>query len=156
MYLTERLDEEISRAYRDHYKLAVMVVKVDLPDDVDNYVRLARMDDLLYAVAQSIRANVRKMDVVARLGETCFALILPHTGSRVAVAAERLVPIVDSAGVDAGRGHKLSATARIGIARYPKDAASGLDLLEAAAKDLGFTLDELQGGAGEEEIRKAA
>ena len=69
-------------------------------------MRLARMDDTLYAAAQAIRANVRKMDVLARLGETSFALILPHTGSRAAAVSERLKDVVASVGVETGRRGK--------------------------------------------------
>ena len=48
-YFEERLDEEISRAFRDRAKLSIVLLNVCLPEDLENCVRVLRMDDLLYA-----------------------------------------------------------------------------------------------------------
>ena len=48
-------------------------------------------DQLLRAIAQTIRRSVRATDVVARLGGDEFALLLPETGGEAAQAALRKI-----------------------------------------------------------------
>ncbi|MCL5102789.1 MAG: sigma-70 family RNA polymerase sigma factor [Armatimonadetes bacterium] len=154
-YFLERLDEEISRACRDHYKLALMLVSVEFPEGMDSLVRMVRLDDYLYNIGQSMRRHVRKMDVMARFGETCFALLMPHTAGYAKVVAERLQEIVSSIEIDPGRrGQKLTATARTGIAKYSADAPSSREMLTKAAENLGVPLETLEGG--QTPLKKAA
>ncbi len=154
-YLTERLDEELSRAYRDRHKVALVLIDVCMPEEIDNYVRMVRMDDVLYTVAQSMRSNVRKMDVVARLGQTCFALILPHTASHAGVVADRMSDTIANVQIDSGhKGRVLSPRAKAGIAKYPADAITARDMLRIAAEDMGSTIEEITGD--DRQLRKAA
>ncbi len=143
-YFDQRLDEEISRAYRHQDSVALMLVNISLPSDLENYVRMLRMDDVLYTTGQCMRNSVRKMDVVARYGDTCFALILPHTPSCEKVV-DRLVKLINSTEIDSGR-RKVKASASVGVAVYPKDATNSRDLLRAAAADLGMSLDDIRIG----------
>ena len=154
-YFLERLDEEVSRAFRDHSKIAVMLINVALPDDLDTYVRMVRMDDMLYTLGQSIRSNVRKVDVISRFGETCFALILPHTSTQVKTVVERLTDVVSSVQIDSGRkSQTIAVTAQIGVAKYPSEASNSQSLLTMAAENLGISLEEIQGNRSQ--IKKAA
>ena len=154
-YFMERLDEEISRAYRDRYKLALMLVSIEFPEGMDNLVRMVRMDDYLYNVGQAMRGHVRKMDVMARFGETCFALLMPHTAGHATVVAGRLKEIIALVEIDSGRrGQKFTASAHIGIAKYSVDASGSRDLLAKAAENLGVPLETLEGGQAP--LKKAA
>ena len=143
-YFEQRLDEEISRASRQGSKLAVMLIDVKLPDDAQKYLRMLRMDDILYAAAQSMHERVRKMDVLGRFGHTSFALILPHTSSRASVVGERLQEVLSTIAIESGRTtEKIKADACIGIARYPDQASNARTILSAACKDMGMTAEEL-------------
>ena len=154
-FFLERLDEEVSRAFRGRYKLAVMLVDVQLPDTLDNYMRLARMDDAMYAVGQSVRQTVRKVDVVARFSETCLALILPHTSSHAYVVAERLQEVISSVQIESGRKSvSLGAVARTSVAAYPLGASNSRDLLRKAADELGISLESQSGKKAQ--MKKAA
>jgi RNA polymerase sigma-B factor len=155
-YFVERLDEELSRAYRENYKVAVVLVEVCLPEELDRYVRMIRTDDVLYTVAQNVRESVRKMDLVSRFGATAFALMLPHTAGHASVVADRIAGIISSIEIDAGcKGKGLTAGARVGIARYPADASSSDHLIRKAAENLGSTVEELTGASGEGRARAA-
>jgi len=144
-YFLRRLDEEVSRAYRDRHKLALVLLNVRLPEEIDQYVRIIRTDDVLYTVAQCIRESVRKMDVVARFSDTCFALILPHSTGQPSAVAGRLTRIVESVTVDLGRkGRAAACSAQIGMARYPADAQTSRDLLRAACGSLGIPAEEIE------------
>lgn len=155
-YFEERLGEEISRAFRNHHKLALLVVDVKLPEEVDRYIRMIRTDDVLYTVAQQMRGSVRKMDVIARLSESCFAVILPHTSSQASKVADRIQEVIASVDVESGkRNQRIPVNCRIGMAKYPSDASGGPELLEKAYENLGIPLRELT-FADETDERKAA
>ncbi|MCE5313638.1 MAG: sigma-70 family RNA polymerase sigma factor [Armatimonadota bacterium] len=154
-YFMERLDEEISRAYRSNHKLSILLVDIQLPSDLDSYIRMVRMDDYLYNVAQSIRVQVRKMDLVARFGETSFALLLPHIATNAQHVADRVASITASVEMDSGRKQKVSGTANIGIAKYPADAFTAKDMLEKAAENLGVPLEQLMRESNSQ-MKKAA
>lgn len=155
-YLEQRVDEEISRACRDGSSMALMLIDVCLPDNVDRYMRMVRMDDILYTAAQEMRASVRKMDVLARFGETSFGLILPHTENQAARVAERLSGLVSDIEIESGRkAAKIGATARVGIATYPADASTYRQLAKIACKKMGTTVAELT-GEQETKLKKAA
>jgi len=155
-YLDERLDEELSRAYRQKYKVALLLVDVQLPEDMDNYVRMIRLDDVLYTVAQSMRDSLRKMDVLARFGTTSFAVILPHTDKNATVVAKRMDEIVNSIEIDTGRkNQKTRAGAQVGMAIYPTCAHSVAPLISKAAENMGTSVEALE-GPSELSPRKAA
>ncbi len=155
-YLEQRVDEEISRACRSGSSMALVLIDVCLPDNVDRYMRMVRMDDILYTAAQEMRASVRKMDVLARFGETSFGLILPHTEDQARRVADRLANVVSSIEIESGRKvSKLGATARIGIAKYPADASNYRQLVKMACESMGATVKELM-GEQETVLKKAA
>ncbi len=155
-YFAQRLDEEISRAYRGDHKLSVMLISISLPDDLNPLVRMVRLDDVLYAVAQAIRGSIRKMDVLARVGETCFGIILPHTAQHAGVVSERLRGVIESVEAETGyKGRKLHPGASFGIGKYPADGSNVSGVLNKAASELGLPLEELTRGKPEE-LRKAA
>lgn len=144
-YFEERLHEEICRAYRHKHKLAVMLVEVCTPDEIEAYLRAVRTDDLLYMAGQCVRERVRKMDIVARYSDTCFGLILPHTSREAQVVADRLTQAVCAIQIESGRaGCKLGAVVRVGFAEYPAEASNSRDLIEAAARKLGMSAREQQ------------
>lgn len=155
-YFEQRLDEEISRACRQGAKLVLMLIDVKLPDDAHKYLRMLRMDDILYAAAQSMREHIRKMDVMARFGNTSFALILPHTSSRASVVGERMEEVLNSIAIESGRKtERISAEACIGIAKYPAQASNAKAMLCAACEDMGMTMEELTGET-QPQMKKAA
>ncbi len=133
-----------------------MLIDICLPDDVDRYLRVVRIDDVLYSAAQAIRAGVRKMDVLTRFGRTSFGLILPHTASHASVVAERISEIISGIEIESGRKTtKIGATARVGIAKYPAEAVSYRDMLDRACRDMGVTAAELL-GEDQPPLKKAA
>jgi diguanylate cyclase (GGDEF)-like protein len=155
-YFLDRLDEEISRSYRGNHKLSVLLLNVEMPDELDKYVRMVRMDDYLYNVAQAMRAQVRRMDLAARFGETSFAFLLPHTATNAQHVADRLAGIVESIAIEPGRkGCKVTGSADIGIAKYPADAFTSRDMIEKAAENMGTTPEQLT-GESKTQLKKAA
>jgi len=145
-YFAQRFDEEISRACRNGDKLSLMFFVVDLPEEMDKYVRIIRLDDYLYDLGQALKSYLRKIDVIARFGETSFAIIMPHTSENADRVGHRLMGVVDSIEISTGRKNQsVKSSARYGISRYPADAFTTSDLIEGAARALGMTLEQLSG-----------
>jgi diguanylate cyclase (GGDEF)-like protein len=90
-YLDRRLADEVKRAQRAGGQLAVIVVDLDLFKSVNDRYGHLEGDRLLQAVARTIGASVRDIDVVTRFGGEEFAVILPGAGENEAhVVAERI------------------------------------------------------------------
>jgi len=90
-YLDRRLSDEVKRAQRGGGQLAVLILDLDLFKSVNDRYGHLEGDRLLQAVARTIGASVRDIDVVTRFGGEEFAVILPGASERDAyVVAERI------------------------------------------------------------------
>jgi len=150
-YFVDRLDEEVSRSCRHKDTLGVVVLEICLPLEVEDYVRKVRMEDLLYTIAQTMRRSVRKMDVMAHLEDSVFALILPHTGQHAETVCNRLTAAVNSMVIESGRrNEKFSPVLQTGSAVYPLQASGAAQLLDMAMGRLASATSQyLMGRAGE-------
>jgi RNA polymerase sigma-B factor len=130
-HFVERLHQEVERARRYPQQFAILVLSPDREDlSAEDRAGLARL----------LRANVRSIDLVARLRGGSFGLLLPHTGREAGVLAERIVRMV--AGRLGGNGQPL--TVSVGIAAFPGDGRGAEELLCSA----GGALEEARGQGG--------
>ena len=114
-----RFIEEASRSTRLRQNLALLLFKADQPVKTDQ--RQTRV------LATRLKDLVRKMDVVGRLDQDLFAVVLPDTISAVALTiANRLHGQNDDAETD------LNFGVSCGIALYPNHGASFDTLLQSA------------------------
>jgi RNA polymerase sigma-B factor len=127
-YFLARLEEELSRATRHHYPVAVMLMSLEyLSDSHGGWVPMTA-DERLEALGQAIRSRVRRADLVARYESHQFALMLPHTGSQAAAVCERLQGIVQT--MNASSGQELfPVRGTLTFASFPEDAGNIADLL---------------------------
>lgn len=96
-------------------------------------------DDVLQQLAKVLRDSCRGDDLVFRYGGEEFAVILPNASADVAViVAERIRERVALHRFTARSGYSLdlTLTASLGVANYPRDAISSIDLVIAADKAL--------------------
>ncbi len=70
---------ELNRACRNNYPFTVAYVDIDNFKDINDHFGHGIGDSLLYSVAQSIKKNIRAIDIVARLGGDEFAIFFPGT-----------------------------------------------------------------------------
>lgn len=149
-YFHERLDEEISRAYRQNHSLSVLLVRVEMPESVDRLARLVREDDLMQQAAARLRSNVRKADVITRFQDNVFALILPHTGQHTATIAQRLERAMTAEPLQSPYGSSaISVEASTSWAIYPDQGSTAEELAKVAAEAMGLidSPTELQNAA---------
>jgi diguanylate cyclase (GGDEF)-like protein len=85
------LNLEVERARRMSYPVAVVMMAVDQFKQVNDSCGYAIGDIVLCRIAQVLRAHLRRMDVVARLGDATFAAILPNSSpEKLVIALERV------------------------------------------------------------------
>ncbi|MEX2194999.1 MAG: GGDEF domain-containing protein [Thermoleophilaceae bacterium] len=135
----ERLGEEVERARRHGRRLALVVADVDGLRDLNALLGNRAGDVALEQVGCILRDAARRVDSVARVDGGEYAVLLPDTDERGALAlAERLRVEIR----EAFAGGMAELTASFGVATYPKDAEQPAALMQAAASAL-FLAKEL-------------
>lgn len=135
----ERLDQELERARRHGRELALVVADVDRLRDLNALLGSRAGDVALEQVGSILRDAARRVDAVARVNGGEYALLLPDTDERGAIAlAERLRVEVQQAFA----GGLAELTMSFGVASFPKDADRPSSLTQAAASAL-FLAKEL-------------
>lgn len=115
-YFRKRLNEEISRASRGSDSLSLCVLQFPL-DVQDSQLRVA---------TEFLRQQIRKADILGRLGPEEVGIIFPHTGPVATHVANRLAEQLSDY-----LGRRVSACA----ATYPQDGRTSTLLLEAVYRD---------------------
>jgi diguanylate cyclase (GGDEF)-like protein len=131
--LEKRFLEEIERAERAHRQLAVIIVDCDGLKAINDRGGHELGDSVLLHVARCLKTQKRAADVAGRLGGDEFAVLMPEIDQDGALAAaERLrLSLVDEVLAD---GQLVTAT--FGVATYPADGRTAVDLLRAADQAL--------------------
>ena len=135
----ERLASEIRAAAGGGRTLAVLVADVDHLRRVTDLHGAEAAATALRKLAGVLRATVRDQDLVARLEEDDFAVILPGLGRGSArQIAARIRSIVERSKFSpGGLGEAaIGVTLSIGAASYPTDADNETDLLARAREAL--------------------
>ena len=107
----------------DHFKLVN-----------DTYGHL-QGDDVLVAVAELIRKNLRISDVAARYAGDEFVAIMPMASIKMAVAiSERMRNAVEEQLFSVRNGTMVGLGVSLGVACFPDDGETSEELLSAAAR----------------------
>lgn len=128
----EELNYAIARARRSDKSFAVLYLDLDHFKDVNDTLGHPIGDDLLKAVGQRLRANMREIDTVARFGGDEFAVVMSELAdpADAAVLAEKLLKCVaEPFGL---RGNEIRTGTSIGIATYGPDTRDAETLLTQA------------------------
>jgi len=121
-YFQERLLHEISRAKRFQRRLVLMICEVQA--NVPELARrpVGRGDWVMKRVAKAVRSSLREYDVVARISEGKFGMILPEAEDGKMSAIPRIKKAI-AAEADEIRKRVKDARiqVRFGHASYPED-----------------------------------
>jgi diguanylate cyclase (GGDEF)-like protein/PAS domain S-box-containing protein len=138
------LTQGLERAVAQKARLALLFIDLDGFKPINDEYGHATGDLVLRAVAERIRGTVRGSDLVARLGGDEFVVLIEDVNS------------IDDAGQIAGKlvaslgeplsieGRRLVVGASIGVALFPDDATTWVDLVASA--DLAMYRAKSQGG----------
>jgi diguanylate cyclase (GGDEF)-like protein len=136
-YIGEAIEAELVRCGR--YAKALSLVVVDLDDFGQFNVTYGQSmgDRLLRSAAVSLAEAVSPPEIVARLSNDEFAVLLPETNRAAAVSvATRLLASLSQVSVFAQDGSTEPLKASVAIVCFPEDGTSSKDLLESAMGDL--------------------
>jgi diguanylate cyclase (GGDEF)-like protein len=130
------MEQEIMRAHRFSHFFTILIIDADnLKAINDRYGHMAG-DRLIKHFAETIKANLRVTDIVARYGGDEFIVLLPETSTENAlIAGERMRMVLEKTPfiVD---GEQLKITGSIGYANYPDHGIEMNELINRADKAL--------------------
>ena len=130
-YMEETLDRELKRSTRTGSPIAVIMMDLDHFKDYNDTFGHNAGDELLSALGNLVKSEIRGEDIACRYGGEEFLLIIPGTSMEVALErAERLRLSVKEMHIQ-HQGLK-PITLSLGLAVYPAHGATGLDLILAA------------------------
>jgi diguanylate cyclase (GGDEF)-like protein len=135
-YLKTALRREVRRASRYRQELSVLMIDVDHLKSFNEAFGELKGSLLLKELAAVLGQQVRSFDVLAKMKDDEFMVILPQTSregalevaERMRVAVERQAFSNSSAG---------AVTVSLGAASYPHDATEIRDLVAAARRAVG-------------------
>jgi diguanylate cyclase (GGDEF)-like protein/PAS domain S-box-containing protein len=139
----DRLTLALANAVRRKKEIAVLMLDLDRFKKVNDTLGHSVGDRLLKAVAERLPGLLRKSDTIARLGGDEFMVLLPEIsspGSAGRVARRILRAFKQPYDL---KDRKISITASIGIASYPRDGedveslTKNADIAMYAAKESG-------------------
>jgi len=135
-YFLERTGEEMKRSERMKLNFSILMLDIDrFKVCNDTYGHMVG-DVVLKAIAQTIKDNIRELDLVARFGGEEFAVLLPDTGERGALhVSERIRSAVEAKRINA-YDETVKITISTGISIYPDHGADVAELIQKADKAL--------------------
>ena len=125
----EAAEAEVQRARRHCHPFSVAFMDVDDFKLVNDRLGHSAGDRLLRLAADTVRANVRAVDVVARLGGDEFAVLMPETDDR---AAQVVLRRVRRQLLEAARREGWPVTFSAGLITWVEPPASVDEMLRAA------------------------
>ncbi len=135
-YYLKKIEEEISRAKRIQKAVSIVRITIDSYGLMEASMGKGNRDLILRTIAAIIRKTSRINDIIARLEEGAFGLILVHCARKgAAMRAERLRRIIEghSFGIN-----DLKVTVSAGVSEYPTLAGNATELDSTAWKALDF------------------
>src|SRR5919199_2438263 len=131
----EAAEAEVARAQRHGHTFSVAFMDVDDFKKVNDRLGHSAGDRLLRLVADTVRANVRAVDVVARLGGDEFAVLMPETDDR---SAQVMLRRVRRQLLEAARREGWPVTFSAGLITWV-EPPDGVDEMLRAADELMYT-----------------
>jgi diguanylate cyclase (GGDEF)-like protein len=136
LYNRQRFDSDLARLFaqaeRDKSQLSLMIFDLDDFKPVNDEHGHAAGDIALKRVSQTLTLQLRRNEVLYRVGGDEFALLLVNTSEgELAILAERIVHSINALTFDFN-GATVKVGCSLGIARYPHDAATTQTLLHCA------------------------
>jgi diguanylate cyclase (GGDEF)-like protein len=137
-HLLQQLTSELSRTQRYGRALTLAMLDIDHFKHYNDTHGHLMGNEVLRALGDIIRRNIRETDIAARYGGEEFSIIMPETNrTKGKLIAERLrKAIADHPFKKAKQQPGGALHVSIGLASYPENAASPHDLIEAADRAL--------------------
>ncbi|MFA6033215.1 MAG: GGDEF domain-containing protein [Myxococcota bacterium] len=125
----ERAEMEIERLRRYSRQFSIAYVDMDNFKAVNDRWGHETGDELLRSFADTVRSNVRKLDLFARLGGDEFVILLPELDE---TAARQLMERIDGFFLEIMRSRNWPTTLSVGLITYTRAPASVATMLGKA------------------------
>ncbi len=134
----EKLKDEVSRARRIQHPLSVMKLQIDHFDLLSQKYGEENMMMVVKALARSMKKNFRTIDILARVAQSEFCFLLPHTEIKnTLVKAEKVRRAFESSQfpfVQIEDKSKFSLS--IGVSEYPSLCSDAEGLIKSCDEAL--------------------
>ncbi|HVS74236.1 MAG TPA: GGDEF domain-containing protein [Candidatus Acidoferrales bacterium] len=131
----ESLDKEITRARRYEHPMALVMLDLHSFKEVNDKHGHPKGDDVLRAVASTLKKSMRTSDSAFRIGGDEFALLLPQTDAGQALGLSGRVETAFNAEIQAMQLN-VGVSMDHGVATYPQDGEDADALIRAADERL--------------------
>ena len=130
--LSDRLQQALSNAKREHIHLALMFIDFDNFKPINDTLGHAIGDKLLAMAASRMQRCMRESDTIARIGGDEFVVLIPNAESDLdaKIVAEKIRQAIDVP--FEVEGYTLNITVSIGIAVYPEHGEDEIELSKNA------------------------
>lgn len=132
-YFNYMIDAELSRSKRYNYHFALIFFDLDrfkMVNDTHGHLCGSR---LLREIGDLMKAHLRDIDTAYRYGGDEFIVLLPQTNKQAAmVVAKRLCDLLNQTVVKLEEDVIVTVTASFGVASFPTDATSKVELVRLA------------------------
>jgi diguanylate cyclase (GGDEF)-like protein len=133
----KRMNEELARARRILKPVSLLMIHIDNYADYTLAHNVEDVTRFLKAFVSLVTRCSRPTDIIGRLSDNEFALLLPHTNQKgAAIKAERLRRIIEASDFTRVMSDELKVTVSIGVSEYPSMAHTSSDLLKVADQAL--------------------
>lgn len=130
-YFNARIQEEVHRASSSSSTVSIVLVNFTGLPQLKAFYGESSVLDFMADAAEFLKENVRRLDIVCRIGDAGYGIILPATGHNVTVVRQRLVQKVVH-WIQSRNGQKSPVNVEIGHASFPESANSAKSLLTKA------------------------
>ena len=135
-HLIEHLDRMLAAASGTRRQFTLLIACIENLSWINRQHGFTAADEVLVAVAERLRSNLRTTDIIARYSGNKFALVLDNCdGAQAAGAARRCIAMMAEAPIETSVG-LLSASLRIGSIVSPKQGRTHQVLLQRAEEAL--------------------
>ncbi len=136
-HFTEAMEREIARAERYHRPFSIVFLDIDGFAAFNENYGPSLGDRLLRSVGMVLAESLTEPDVVARIDNDDFALMLPEVNRAAAVSVTAsLMARLRQVTVFSGSGSPEPVTASAAIVCYPEDGTTTRELIAAATSAL--------------------
>jgi diguanylate cyclase (GGDEF)-like protein/PAS domain S-box-containing protein len=131
-YLHETLPREFSRASREEYPLALIMIDLDHFKAVNDTYGHVAGDQVLKLIAEILREQAREGDLACRFGGEEFLIAMPHMSLADALIRTEVWRATIAQARFEYEGHHIPLTASLGIAVFPDHGHTDIALVAAA------------------------
>ncbi len=132
-HLHATLEAEIYRSTRYQYQCSLIFIDIDHFKQVNDHYGHLIGSRMLSELGQLIKNRLRMIDFAFRYGGDEFVVLLPQTSKKDALlVARRLLHLVDHHLFFEEEGLNISITASLGVATFPEDGQTKVDLIRMA------------------------